>query len=368
MESADFRNLLAGRTGPNGVVMGPQIIVRTPNHLGDCLMALPMINEVREAHPGSTVTILTPDYLAELFEQNPAVDAVFRIPAKYVHGLISVVKIREIIEPHQFAIGYILPPSFGAAASFKLAGVKERIGYIADGRRLLLSRPLPLPTPLNCQHRAITYFDLLRRATGQEIDFHPPKLLINEQDTQRGNEILAGMGIATDQRFVVVGFQAAAESRRWGLENYMSLIRCLLESHDFSVVLVGGEAERSAGDGIVATLGSSRVVNLAGQTDLRQSAAVMSRGSLFVGNDSGPAHLAAAVDLPVVVLSGADDPPETSPLARIKRIIIRSELDCISCVKNKCPLSGDKFMRCMTGISVLDVVAEIESVLQEKPI
>ncbi|MFZ1684013.1 MAG: lipopolysaccharide heptosyltransferase II [Candidatus Zixiibacteriota bacterium] len=348
--------------------MGLQIIVRTPNHLGDCIMALPMINEVRESHPGSTVTVLTPDYLAELFEHSPAVDAVFKIPAKYVHGLISVVKIKEIIAPHEFDLGYILPPSFGAAAGFKLGGVKERVGYIADGRRLLLSRPLPLPTPLNCQHRAVTYFDLLRRATGLDMEFGLPKILVNEQDMVKGNDVLAANGVPSDKRLAIVAFQAAAESRRWGQSNYEALIRCLLESHDFHVVLVGGEADQRVGDDIISALGSQRVANVAGKSNLRESAAIMSRGSVFVGNDSGPAHLAAAVDIPVVVLSGADDPQETSPLARTKCIIRRAELDCISCVKNKCPLSGDKVMRCMTEISVLEVVAEIEKILLERPV
>ena len=71
-------------------------------------------------------------------------------PGAKLFGLttsLAVMKIKDIISPLKFDVGYILPPSFGAASSFKLAGVKERIGYIADGRRLLLTRPLPLPAP-----------------------------------------------------------------------------------------------------------------------------------------------------------------------------------------------------------------------------
>ena len=97
--------------------MPTKILIRTPNHLGDCVMALPMINEAREAHPGSQVTILAPENLSDLFAGNPAIDEMLKIPSRYVHGLIAVMKIKEMIAPHRFDLGYVLPPSFGAASS-----------------------------------------------------------------------------------------------------------------------------------------------------------------------------------------------------------------------------------------------------------
>ena len=106
-----------------------------------------------------------------------------------------------------------------------------------------------------------------------------------------------------------------------------------------------------------------QVANLAGKTSLRELAAICSRASLFVGNDSGPAHLAAAVGAPIVVLSGADDPKETSPLSNSKRLIYLDHLECISCVKNRCPLRGDETMRCMDDITVDMVMAQIGDLL-----
>ncbi len=345
--------------------MGPRILIRVPNHLGDCIMAMPMVNEVREAYPGAVVTVLVPEYLAEIFEHNPAVDAVFKIPARYVHGMMAVIKLREIIAPHEFDIGFILPPSFGAAAGFKLSGIEERIGYIADGRRLLLTRPMPLPAPINSQHRAETYFDLLRRATSTELEFVRPKLFLSETDSQKAAALLAGVGIGADQPYAAIAFQAVAESRRWGIENYRKLAERLMEHHQFSIVLIGGPSDQKTGDDLVASAGRREIVNLAGKTSLRESAALLAQADLFVGNDSGPAHLAAAVDCPVVVISGADDPRETSPLARHKRLIYLSHLDCISCVKNKCLLKPDLQMQCMKQITVVSVLDQIADLLRE---
>lgn len=343
--------------------MTQNILIRSPNHLGDCIMALPMISEVREAYPGSTVTVLTPEPLAELFQQNPAIDKILKIPDKHVHGLIGVIKVKEIIAAGDFDVGYILPPSFGSASAFKLAGVKERIGYIADGRRLLLSRPLPMPAPLNSEHRSYTYFNLLRRATGLNLDYVRPKLFLNDKDMAQAATVLSDFGIMTSDRMIVVAFRAVAESRRWGIDNYTELTRRIINEFGRSVILTGGAADRSEGEKICEAVGSPKVVNLAGKTSLRESAALMSMADLFVGNDSGPAHLAAATGAPVIVLSGADDPSETSPMSARKQLLYRDKLECISCVKNRCPNKKDDSMKCMKEISVDDVISAVKVTL-----
>ena len=340
--------------------MSLKVLIRAPNHLGDCIMALPMINETREAYPGATLTLLAPEHLAELFEQNPAIDSVIRIPPAHVHGLIAVMKIRDMISKGDFDIGYILPPSFGAAAAFKLAGVKERIGYITDGRRLLLSRPLTLPAPLSSAHRSELYFNLLRRGAGVELESTGPKLFLNDEDIRRGLEAVSGYGVGENDEYATVAFRAVAQSRRWGQENYTELIKAIISRHGLKVVLIGSAEDRPDGDRIATSASAKEVANLAGKTSLREAAAILSNSSLFVGNDSGPAHLAAAVGVPLVVLSGADDPKSTSPVSPRKRLIYLDHLDCISCVKNKCPLTGKAQMQCMRGITVEMVMEHVE--------
>lgn len=343
--------------------MAQNILIRTPNHLGDCIMALSMINETREIYPGATVTLLTPRHLADLFRPNPAIDGIIELPPEHVHGMMAIYKIRDMISPLEFDIGYILPPSFGAAAGFKLGKVKERIGYIADGRRLLLSKPLPLIEPINSTHRSELYFDLLRRASKTDIEFPTPKLFLNDYDLDSGNKLLKKFDITEDTAYACIAFRAVAESRRWGQDNYIELIKRLISQYKLKVALIGSAADSDEGNTIAEATSTKEVINLAGKTDLREAAAILSRCRVFVGNDSGPAHLAAAVDAPVVVLSGADDPKETTPQAAQKRLIYLEELDCISCVKNKCHLKGELRMQCMTGISVDRVMDEVGQII-----
>ncbi len=337
--------------------MSLKVLIRTPNHLGDCVMALPMINETREAYPGSSITVLTPEHLAELFEHNPGIDDLRTIPTEYVHGLVSVFRIKDIITSGDFDIGYVLPPSFGAASSFKLAGVRQRIGYIADGRRLLLTKPLPLPAPLNSEHRSVLYFNLLRRGAGISLEYTEPRMFLDDEDRNRGVSILSGFDFDEADRYAVVAFRAVAESRRWGTENYTRLAHRLVEEFGLKVVLVGSATDARDGDQIADSADGRNVANLAGKTSLRELAAICAAARVFVGNDSGPAHLAAAVGVPLVVLSGADDPKETSPISSCKRVLYPDHLPCISCRKNKCPLKKDEAMQCMREIS-LEMVSD----------
>jgi len=343
--------------------MSLKIVIRAPNHLGDCLMALPMISETREAYPGATVTLLISAPIACLFENNPAIDNFIKVPPDHLHGLLGVMKMKDTLASHNFDMGYILPPSFGSAAGFKLAGIKERIGYISDGRRMLLSRPLPMPEPVGSVHRSKLYFNLLRRGSGKELSYTKPKLFIGDEDDKLGAGVLAGFGIDQNQRFAVIAFRAVAESRRWGKANYIDLIKEIIVRYRFKVVLIGSDVEQNEGDEIALASGTGKVINLAGKTNLRETAIILSRASLFVGNDSGPAHLAAAVGIPIVVLSGADDPKVTSPVSNSKRVIYLDYLECISCVKNKCLLKDDNYMRCMRDITTDTVVTEIASLL-----
>jgi len=345
--------------------MGQKIIIRTPNHLGDCVLALPMINETREAYPGSTLSILVPEKFGELFENNSAIDRIRKFPDRHAHGLAGVFKLREFIKDEGFDLGYVLPPSFSSASVFKLAGVKERIGYISDGRRLLLTKPLPLPAPINSSHRSETYFNLLRRTVGSELNYVKPKIFLSDEDINHGQNVLKDFGLAEGEKFVVIAFRSVGESRRWGVENYTELTKRIISETNFKVVLVGLDVDRPEGEIIAAAAGASRVYNLSGKTRIRELSSILSQSTMFIGNDSGVAHLAAAVGTAVLVLSGADDPKETSPLASKKKLIYLSHLDCISCVKNKCPLTGNSYMQCMRGISVEIVIKAFNELISE---
>jgi len=327
-----------------------KLIIRVPNWVGDAVMAMPAVDNVREMTGADRIAVMSRPATAPLFANHPDIDDVVVIDDKK-YRLRGPQKAAEKIKDHAYDIGVILPPSFSSALIFKLAGVTGRIGFAGDRRSFLLTRAVKPPEEK--MHRVRQYLYLLEKLTEKKPTFRNPRVYLSHEDIGRGEEVLKGHSLSFDDPYIAVSPQAVAESRRWGTENYGKLAARAAEALDCRVVLLGAGADVAAGEKVKSRAPDS-VINLCGETGLMAAAAILSFSGLFIGNDSGLAHLAASVACPVLVLSGPDDPSETSPLAKKKTVVIK-DIECVSCVKNVCPKGGDDFMRCMKLITVDEV-------------
>ncbi len=327
-----------------------KLIVRAPNWVGDAVMAMPTIDNIRGLTSADQITIMARKATAPLFKNHPDIDRVVTIDDKSSR-LKGPQTAAKAIRDDNYDIGLILPPSFSSALIFKLAGIKGRIGFTGDKRSLLLTRAVDPPE--EPMHRVRQYLYLIEKLTGRKATFANPRLYLSHDDIPEGGEILEAHGLSYDDPYVVIAPRAVAASRRWGSGNYGLLATRLAEQYSCRILLIGTDADSEEAEAVKSHAPDS-IVNLCGKTGLPAAAAIISFARLFVGNDSGLAHLAGAVDCPVVVLSGPDNPQETSPLCKKKKLIIK-ELDCISCVKNDCPQKREEFMRCMKLITVDEV-------------
>jgi len=327
-----------------------KLIIRIPNWVGDAVMALPTVDIAREMTGADHLAVMARKTTAALYKNHPGVDRVVTIDDKSspIKGpRLAAHTIRE----DDYDVGLILPPSFSSALIFKLAGVTGRIGYATDKRSLLLTRSVK--TPEEKLHRFRQYLYLLEKMTGRKANVKNPQLSLSHEDIIEGGHVLEARGFSYDDPYIAVAPRAVAPSRRWGGDNYGKLAARLADHFDSRIVLMGTDDDIEAAEKAKQAAPSS-IFNLCGKTGLMAAAAIISFARLFVGNDSGLAHLAGAVGCPLVVLSGPDDPEETSPVCRPRKLIIK-DIDCISCVRNKCPKSGDEFMRCMKLITVDEV-------------
>lgn len=320
-------------------------------------MALPAIDNLRDLTAADHIAVMARKATAPLFENHPEVSQVIVIDDKSSR-LRGPQKAAATIKDDNYDIGIVLPPSFSSALIFKLAGVTGRIGFAGDKRSILLTRAVK--PPAEKMHRSRQYLYLLEKLTGRKAKFHNPRLYLSHEDIAEGNAVLDSVGISYDDAFIAIAPRAIAESRRWGSDNYGNLAVRLIKEYNCRIFLIGTEDDLDAGEE-VRNHDPSGIINLCGKTGLMAAAAIISFARLFVGNDSGLVHLAGAVDCPVVVLSGPDDPQETSPLCKRKKLIIK-DLDCISCVKNECPKSGNEFMQCMKLITIDEVFDAAKSI------
>jgi heptosyltransferase-2 len=337
-----------------------KILIRTPNHLGDCLMAQPSIRTLSESLQNCEIFLLTPTWASPIYGsiQN---SAILPLSSDIMHGYKGIKSQIILLKNDLFDTAVLMTPSFSSAMILYLAGIKNRFGYNTDRRRIFLNHPVDSGMAKTI-HRHQSYYKLMEYFAGHSLPFYPPRLITQSESHKAADKILHESGFNSDSSFIVIAPQAVAESRRWGTDNYASLARKLISDLGISVILIGTSSEFQAGDKI--TFGEKRIFNLCGKTNIADAAAIMSKAKLFIGNDSGLAHLAAAVDIPLVILSGADKPSETSPISDKKTVIIKNYLKCISCVKNDCRQKSEAFMRCMIDISVDEVLAASKNLLE----
>jgi heptosyltransferase-2 len=303
--------------------MTERVIVRAPNHLGDVVLALPALR-------AAGADVLVRAGLAPLLHLARLIGRI--IPFE---GTIDAAL---ALRAARYEKGVLLPPSFSSALIFALGGVAARRGTDTDGRRLLLTDPVPVASFAGL-HRATQYMRLVGEAVAEGAAVLP------RLDIPRPSH---------EGRVVGVFPGGNARSRRWEPARFAELVRRLAKRGN-RVIVFGGPTERQ----LTARVAGDAAVDLGGKTDLAQLAAGIASCDLLVTNDTGPLHLAAAVGTPTVSLWGAGDPVVTGPLGAGHRLLRHPELDCVPCTKNDCPLAIDRY-RCLTVITVDDVEAVIQ--------
>ena len=335
-------------------------MVVAPNWLGDAVMALPAIADLRRHFGDAHVAIAARPPVAPLFSMVQGIDEVVTLPGKGGVGAIfgwrdSVAALKQ----GSFEVAVLLPNSFAAAFVAKQSGIAERWGFATDWRGGLLTKAAQKPRGLVHQYE---YYQALTSALG--ITAGPPFAAVRP-NADRTKELLLEIGLDPDEPFVVFAPGAAyGGAKQWLPERFAELAGLIINQRGWSVLMIGSTADRSACAGIASRIGSTgtrmnRLVDLSGKTDLPALAGLLSRAHAVVSNDSGAMHLAGAVGAKVVALFGATNEKRTSPLRARESapppVIVTHDVFCRPCMLRECPIDH----RCMRGISaraVFDVV------------
>ncbi|MCP4706831.1 MAG: lipopolysaccharide heptosyltransferase II [candidate division Zixibacteria bacterium] len=337
-------------------------LIRIPNHLGDSIMALPAVKAFLSSKQNDNTALLLPEWAKPVYRNLKT--KFLLAPSDKLHGLTAITFQTKLLRKYKIDNGILLTPSFSSALIMFIGGIKNRYGYTDDNQNFLLNKSISLPKG-EIQHRSEKYKLLLEKTANNNLKISAPKITVPDSHKFDTSKLLNKSRIDNNQKYIVIAPQAIAESRRWGTDNYSTLAHKIVQNYDFKIILVGTSDQYETAQKIVKN--EQKILNLCGQTNIEQAASVLAGAKLFIGNDSGLAHLASAVDIPLLILSGADNPKETSPISNKKTVIIKENLECISCVKNVCTKSDTEFMLCMKQISVNEVLAAIsESIFTEK--
>ena len=339
------------------------IAIFLPNWVGDLVMATPTLRAVRRHFGPSAriIGILRPQ-LAELLNGSHWLDELFPFDPKSGSREQGRLALIGHIRRQKFDMALLLTNSFHTAALAWLGGARQRVGYARDGRSLLLTKPVQtarvgrqvLPLPMTESYLT------LARAIGCPEESPQLVLDVTEAESEQAARVWEALGLRTDGQVVALNSSGAyGAAKLWPAEHCAALARQIAEQLDHDVLVLCGPGERDAARAIAAGAGSARVFSLAAQAvSLGLTKGCLARCRLMVSTDSGPRHIAAALDKPVVTLLGPTLPAWIENPS-VRGPMLRAELDCLGCAKRACPLGHHRCMRDLTPERVLGEVAAL---------
>ncbi len=333
-----------------------RIVIRGPNWLGDAVMSEPAVRGVRRLFPEADVTLLVRPAVAELFQGHPAVDTILVYDRQGRHaGLAGRWALASQIRRQRYDLAILFQNAFEAALLTFLGGVLERCGYATDGRSALLTLAIPRPAREARLHQVSYYWHMLKML-GLQGEPPAPTLSTTMEEDVAAERLLRNAQVGPGD--LLIGINPGSTyggAKRWLPERFAETADRLVEKvqketdRPAAVVIVGAAGEESLGLSIASRM-RARAEVFSGRTGVRELMAVIKRCELFITNDTGPMHIAAALKVPVVAIFGPTDWNTTKPFG-VEHRLIRHPVECAPCLLRECPIDH----RCMTGVTVDEV-------------
>jgi heptosyltransferase I len=362
------------------------ILIVKLSAIGDVIHTLPSLAALRRCHPEADITWVVEEAAADLLSGHPDLNRVIisgrkRWLRELRRGRIAA-PLREMLSFFRELRGrkYDLVIDFHgllkSAVIVLISGGRRKLGYdsLQEFSGFFYNEKIPEEMGKHAVERYLDFVRYIAGESGGDCLVAAPtfNIPVGEKEKRRaaamldensailatteknGGNLSSGGGKKEGGRFVAVNPVAFWETKIWEDEKFAELCDRLREELRIGVVLTGGE---SAPLERICQKMRTRAVNLGGRTTLRELAFIYRRAALLVTTDSGPMHLAAAVDTPVVALFGPTDPVRTGPYGSGHRVI-RKGLPCMPCFRKRCDTK-----RCMKEITVEEVFANVKELL-----
>jgi len=334
-----------------------KIVARGTNWVGDAVMTIPALRELRRVFPESEITLHTRSWARGIFRDADFIDKILTFePEK--SALKTVLAQAKVLRKEQFDLAIILPNSFESALAAKLGRARKRFGYAKDARSFLLTDAPKIPDWKSEKHEVFYYLNLIAEiedryfGTKTVLENEPRFCLtVSEVRKSRARKILEENGVDLTKKLVAFcPGSTNSHAKRWQTESYAALNDKIQTELNANVILIGAKNETDVSVEVVDKSKLKPFV-LTGKTDLSEATAILSLCDLLVSNDTGPAHISAALGTKTLVIFGPTNPLTTQPW---NASIVRSNVECSPCMLRDCPIDH----RCMRWISA-DTIFEI---------
>ena len=341
-----------------------RILIRATNWVGDVVMTLPALEAVRESFPKSTIVVLARPWVMPLFESHPMVDGVMPVGKGKgpFSGPTDILNAAFQIRRRGFDMAILSQNAFEAALIAYLGGIRYRVGYNTDHRRLLLSHAVIRDDQIMNAHQVEYYLSLIK-AIGLDARSKDPELFVSKEQEEKARPLLSENGVEQDD--FILGMSPGAiygPAKRWPPERFAVIGDMAVDRWGAKVMIFGSSQEKDI-CASVSTAMNHPSINLCGGTELGELIALIRKCNLFVTNDSGLMHIASALKVPLVAVFGSTNPVATGPRGPGSRIVLH-QADCAPCMRPEC----SRDFKCMLSIEPEDVWNELLTLKNEMEI
>jgi ADP-heptose:LPS heptosyltransferase len=341
--------------------------------IGDVVFTTATLAALRERFPDAAITYLVEPVAAPVVAGNPLIDELLVIPrVRGIGGIVSDLKLGRRLQRQRFDIAIDFHGGPRASLLTWLSGAPDRIGYDVAGRGWMYTRQIPRSRVLQARHSVVNQWDLLEPlgVAAPDRSRFPVSMPIDDSVGAAVVGRLAGAGAIHGAPLIVIHVSAGNPFRRWPLASFAEVIAHLASRPDqTNVIVTSGPSERAAAAAVMdqargrmAEHDRRRVLDC-GEFSLVELRALVDRAALFIGGDSGPMHIAATSQVPILSLYGPTLPARSQPWRDPHLVAVAVEtngLPCRPCNQRVCE-PGD--FRCLTRITAQDVIARASEIL-----
>jgi heptosyltransferase-2 len=346
-----------------------KILIRGTNWVGDAVMSVPAMREIRRIFPDAHIALLVRPWVKDIYSAVEFVDEILEYDKSGLHrGLAGFYRLISDLKSRRFDLAILLQNAFEAAFIAWCARIPKRIGYARDGRSLLLTEACVIEDEVRTVHQAYYYLGilsgagLLEQRPWQDKEYRLSiGIKVREEDRKAARDLLRSSGIQ-DGEFIV-GINPGAfygEAKRWFPDRYAAVADELAGQFKARIILFGAQSDMQVVEEVAANMKHTSVI-LSGRTTLGQLMGLLKACSLLITNDSGPMHLAAALDVPQLAIFGSTSEVATGPLSD-QALVVKHQVDCNPCFLRECPTD----FRCMKGISIERVLEAAREAIEKK--
>jgi heptosyltransferase-2 len=337
-----------------------RIIIRGANWIGDAVMTLPALERLRSSFPRAHVALLAPPLTSGLFENSPYLDEVI-VYRRREDGARAFIDTMRLMRARRFDLAALFQNAFEAALLAWSGRAPVRVGFAAQGRGPLLTHKLSRGPRYDGRHQVHDYLDIVaeceRACLGGDSASRAsnplPALTASPAQRQAAEVLLRRAGAGPNSRPLVALNAGATNSRakRWPEDRFAALADRLIETLDSRIVFIGAASERADAERIIRQMKRRGAINLVGETGMAELIGALDSCDLIISNDTGPAHIAAALGRPTLTVFGPTNDFETAPRGPRAESIRAEDVECARCMLRDCPIDH----RCMTRIDPSEV-------------